>query len=66
MWSPATREPYFDRPWHVETDEIDLERVKVHLAPMETGDELVGAVFSTFPNDPFHAVGKGEVVSLST
>ena len=66
MWSPAAREPYFDRPWHVETDETDLERVEVHSAPMKTGDELIGAVVSTFPNDPFDAVGRGDVMSLST
>jgi len=33
-WSAGVREPYLDRPCHIETDVIDLERVEVHLAAM--------------------------------
>ena len=62
--SPAARDPYFDRPRHVETEDFEPEQVEIQPVPMKVGDESVGVVFvratalSTLPNVPLNEVGK--------
>ena len=63
MSLPAVRDPKVDRPWHVETNDFEPERVEIQPVSARVGDEPVGVVLaratapSTLPNAPLDEVG---------